>query len=249
MTETIVFATVAYLFVGGWVLGRLVETLGPCPAFLAWLAYPVMMIGWPVTCLACASEVFRRKAAITALLALAAVLIAGPTAPAQPCQSGHCAAPVVQTPVVVAPAVATILPLYGAGYTGGSGSEQTDLLRQLLDEIKALRADVADLKAGGGVPPLKARATEDPTAILKANCASCHTGQKSRAEFQLFTDKGEPVFLNGPTRKEILARVKAQPGHPVMPPPGHDRLTPAQIGALEAAFSTAKAPDPAPPKN
>lgn len=171
--------------------------------------------------------------------ALAALLVAVPTAPAQPCASARCAAPVVQAQPVVTQILGVTVPLYGAGYSG-AGSEQTDLLRQLLEEIKALRSDVANLQAGGTVPPLGARAV-DVSKIVKANCASCHTGEASKGEFQLFTDKGETVRLSPPDRRALEKRVREG----TMPPASKPRLSAEDKAAILNAIKDA--PKPIPP--
>jgi mono/diheme cytochrome c family protein len=174
---------------------------------------------------------------ITALYAaLAALLVAVPTAPAQPCTSARCAAPAVQAQPVVTQILGVTVPLYGAGYSG-AGSEQTDLLRQLLEEIKALRSDVANLQAGGTVPPLGARAV-DVSKIVKANCASCHTGgvaDDKGGGFELFTEKGEVIKLSPADRRSVEKRVREG----TMPPATKPRLSAEDKAALLGALKDA----------
>ena len=101
------------------------------------------------------------------LLPFIALLIAIPATAGDICNTPH------QVTTVQA-AVPFLLPAYGAAYTGVEAADaQTtnDLLRELLAEIKALRAENA---TKGGPSALSI----DPKAALVKNCASCHTAGK-----------------------------------------------------------------------
>lgn len=128
------------------------------------------------------------------------------------------------------------LPISGAAYVGSDTAEQTQLLRDLLAEIKALRQDVQALRQA--VPPADAGgdaasatlADAKVQAAFKNNCARCHTGDKADGGFELFTDKGELVRLSPADRREVAKRVKVDQ----MPKPPA-RLTPADKAMILAA--------------
>lgn len=136
-----------------------------------------------------------------------------------PVRTGHVqtAQTVHAVQAVHAPAVITtaaVLPIYGAAYqqaATGDDDETKALLRQLLEEMRAMRADL------NKVPPqaLGVAAGPDPAAILKKSCASCHTGDKAKGGFLIYTDKGESVKLSPADRREMTKRVAS--GN--MPPP------------------------------
>lgn len=186
------------------------------------------------------------KLAYLLLAGLAVVLVALPTRAGQPCASGHCPPPAVVTsaPVVAAPivaATAAVLPLYGAGYTGtgyGTDDETKELLKQLLQEVKQLRQDLAskggDAPAGDPVGTLSLTAPSVQTVMTKS-CASCHTGEKARKGFQLYTDDGKTVRLSGPDRRAVEQLVKAGQ----MPPPPA-KLSPADRDLVLKAIASGK---------
>lgn len=171
-------------------------------------------------------------------VALAVVLVAVPKTPAQPCHQ-----PVKHDAAFVNVAPAVVLPLYGAAYTGGSGyTEQYDALRLILEELRALRADIASLKGStvpGGALPLKGA---DPIAITRANCASCHSGDAEKGGgFAMFNDKQQPLKLSPADRREITKRVS----NGTMPPPSKPKLSQGDKESLLAALRDApKAPAP-----
>ena len=137
-------------------------------------------------------------------------------ASAEPCARGVCLtnnATVVTTPVVTG---AIALPIYGAAYQTGAGDDETKaLLRLLLEEMKAMRADMR------GAPGVNAAGGPDASAVLKESCASCHTGEKAKGGFLLYTDADEQVKLSPADRREVAKRVAS--GN--MPPP------PKRLGA------------------
>lgn len=141
------------------------------------------------------------------------------TATAGDCSTGVCLTPNVQTVVTNPVATAFTLPIYGAAYQPVAASTDDDtkaLLKALIDEVKALRADIA--KGSSGQPSaLNVPKEIDPLTVLKASCASCHTGEKSKGGFAMYTDKGELVRLSPADRREVSKRV-ANGNMP--PPPG-----------------------------
>jgi mono/diheme cytochrome c family protein len=176
--------------------------------------------------------------AAASLLTLA---VAG-TLHADVCRSTHCAPAQYQAhaayvaPAYVAP-VALAVPLYGASYSGGD-PETAELLRALIEEMRALRADVAGLRG----PQAQAAPGRDPVQVLTANCAACHTaGPKLKGEFEMFSPDGKPLKLNGPDRRAIEKRVREG----TMPPPDKGKLS-ADDKAAIAAFA-ASPPAPAAP--
>jgi mono/diheme cytochrome c family protein len=180
---------------------------------------------------------------IARLYALGGVLVLSGVVTADVCRSTHCAP--VQASAYVAPAyvapVAIAVPLYGASYTGGGDPETAELLRALIEEMRALRADVAGLRTG---PQAQAAPGRDPVAVLSASCAACHTaGPKLKGEFEMFAPDGKPLKLNGPDRRAIEKRVREG----TMPPPDKGKLSADDKAAIAAFAASPPAPAAAPP--
>lgn len=122
-------------------------------------------------------------------------------------------------------------------------SELRDTLKALVEQQKRTNDILERLGQPASppavLPPLIPKAVAppppppDPMVILKTACASCHTGDKSKAGFILYTDKGEMVRLSGPDRREMVAHIAGQKS--VMPPPPA-KLTPEQKSVLTAAL-------------
>ncbi len=145
-----------------------------------------------------------------------------------------------QAVAVVAP-VAVSLPLYGASYTGGDG-ETAEALRAILEELKAMRQELAGLR-GGAAGPQAVTAKNDPDPILVKHCAACHTdGPNVKGDFGMFDDKGILLKLNGPDKRAVVKRVREG----TMPPAGKPRLTVDEKATVET-FAISPAPA-APPK-
>jgi mono/diheme cytochrome c family protein len=161
---------------------------------------------------------------LTALSVLLAGMIA--TASAGDCPNGGvCLTPTVQT-VVTPVATAITLPIYGAAYQPVAASADDDtkaLLKALIDEVRALRADLAKGAPTGQPSALAVPKEVDPVAVLKTACAACHTGEKSKGGFLIYTDKGESVKLSPADRREMTKRI----ANGNMPPP------PGKLGTAE----------------
>lgn len=164
-------------------------------------------------------------------LGVLSILLVGmiATASAGDCHQGVCATPTIQT--IVTPAALT-LPIYGAAYqptAAGNDDETKVLLKTLIDEVKALRADLA--KTPSGQPSALAVPGVDPVAVLKTACASCHTGEKAKGGFLIYTDKGESVKLSPADRREMTKRIS---NGNMPPPPG--KMTVAEKEAVVRAL-------------
>lgn len=161
-----------------------------------------------------------------------------------PASADHCVKPVVavghHNNVVAVP---FLTPLYGASYVGDADADTQRLLEQLLAEIRALRNDLKRPGPaappgdpgddGPPVPPLKAI---DVVALVKTKCASCHTGESAAKGFEMVTEAGDLVKLNGLSRQAVIAHTTGQKGPP-MPPPNKPQMTPAEKEALRRALT------------
>ncbi len=169
-----------------------------------------------------------------AVLALTGTLPAGDSS----CRSATCAQhqAVAAAVVVTAPSLVTV-PLYGASYSGGdtSDAELKDLLRQLIEEQRATRAEIAALRGGAG--PFKAAGAPglDPIAVLTKNCQSCHSGEKPAGGYSMFDDAGSLLKPSPPERRSIEARAVKKGD---MPPSGKPKLTAEEKAAVEAFVAT-----------
>lgn len=161
----------------------------------------------------------RLLAGLLCLLALAL------TAAAEPCHvqpiQVHAQAIQYQVPV---------LPLYTIGYQPAVD------LTPLLDELRALRGEVQQLRAGGGVLPLR----EEPAGlkVLRQACARCHT-EGSAKKVALFSAAG--VLLD---EAALKGRIVAAIHEGRMPP----REAPVQLSGedkYQVLFHLSTSPAPA----
>ena len=157
------------------------------------------------------------KTDFSIVAALVAILLAVPSA------NGDCfrAVKACHQEAVVnyqSAAIVQAIPLYGVSYGGpaaGNDGETQRLLAELLAEVKAMNARLDALKGGGeAVPPVESLASPTVQKVLAVHCAECHTGDKAKEGFQLFTATGQPVKLSGPDRKAADKRLAAN----TMPP-------------------------------
>jgi mono/diheme cytochrome c family protein len=168
--------------------------------------------------------------AYTLALLLAGTLVALPNPPV--ChQPAHVANKVVVANAAIVPAV---LPLYGAGYVGAASTddETKELLRRIAEGQEKILKALENL--GGGTVGIQEDKGPDVFALVKAKCASCHSGEKAKGGFQMLNDAGEFLRLSGPDRRSVLARIEGKGGAVMPPPPG--KLTPAELQALKAAL-------------
>lgn len=109
-----------------------------------------------------------------------------------------------------------VLPLYTIGYQAPVD------LTPLLEELRAMRLEMQQLRAGGGVLPL-----EEPAGlkVLRESCGRCHTGPDAKKGFQVFDAKGTLVGDAG----KIVSAIDAG----TMPPP------PAKL-SFEAKYNALK---------
>jgi hypothetical protein len=158
------------------------------------------------------------------LFAFCGLLVAIPIASADVCHT-----PAVLHQVQAIQAVPFLLPAYGASYTGVEAADAqstNDLLRQLLEEIRALRSE------SKGLGPSVASVAVDPKPVLVKNCASCHTdGKLKNTEFVMFNAEGNLRKFSGPDKKEMFAKVEKN----VMPSKG--KLSEADKATILSAFS------------
>lgn len=143
----------------------------------------------------------KRIIAIAALLNFAAVADAG-------CAVVHRA--VVKQQVVVAPvvqALAVAVPAYGAGYSPQPADPE--LLRQLLEEIRAMRAELrAALQQGQPAQP-----AQEPSAaaLLDNSCAKCHKAGDADSKgggFVMVEADGKLSLLSLEHKNRIARRIQ-----------------------------------------
>jgi len=107
---------------------------------------------------------------------------------------------------VVVPAQ-IVVPSYGAGYQSQQDSE---LLRQILEELKALRLELSQ----GGLKT-------DGLTVVKNECARCHAEQtagKKGGGFVLFEKDGAASVLSLEQKKLVTLRVSSSDPAQRMPP-------------------------------
>ncbi len=134
-------------------------------------------------------------------------------------------------------AAAVVVPAYGAAYHPGykeptaEGDDETkELLKKSIEgqnETNALLRALLEKQGVTAPGNPSATAAGDARGILKTQCADCHTGDKAKADFQMFTDKGEPVKLSPADRRAIVDRLNGRGA--IMPPP------PKKIAAADKA--------------
>lgn len=150
------------------------------------------------------------------------------------------------------------IPAYSAGYSGPPAAAYSDpALQTVLEEVRALRADLEDLRILLGHPPrLRAgRAGADHPAqlVIKQKCAACHseqTAEKQGKGLILFSKAGVVPELAADKIGKVL--IRAFDGS--MPPPERQKdfppLTDVEYGQLIDLLSAKPrpaAPAPKPP--
>jgi mono/diheme cytochrome c family protein len=170
--------------------------------------------------------------AVIALLAIAATpLLACPL---------KSVAVVQQAQFVAATPLLLTVPTYGASYQypQQSSGEQADLLRQLLEEIRAMRADLRSLQQN--VPATAANGQ----TIVENSCIKCHQpalAGKAGTDFLLVDGEGRLAQLSDREKARIRSRVAVARNMP----PGKP-LPPEQAKAV-VDFLTQQAAPAAPP--
>lgn len=80
----------------------------------------------------------------------------------------------------------TVVQAYGPGHDA-----HADLLKQILAELKGMRAELALLR------PAAAQGPDAGPKLLAQRCASCHTGAAEQGNgFQIFTAEGKEAYLS-----------------------------------------------------
>jgi len=168
--------------------------------------------------------------AIIALLALGSTPLLACPAPVRVVSQS---AALVATPLYI--------PTYGASYQYQQTSGATDdLLRQLLEEIRGMRAEMRALQ---GNSPTASIASGK--AIVEASCISCHQpalAAKKGTDFLLVDGEGNLAALSPKEKARINARVAVARNMP----PGK-ALPPDQAKAVVCFLSQSTAPPPATP--
>lgn len=151
----------------------------------------------------------KRIVAVAALLIFTAVVDAA-------CPTLHRQA-VVKQQAVVAPvvqALAVAVPAYGAGYAPPQQTADAETLRQLLEEIRAMRAELrAALQQAQQQPQ-----AVDAGALAGSVCARCHQASQADARgggFVMVEDDGSLSVLSLEHRNRIRRRIE----NGSMPPP------------------------------
>lgn len=127
------------------------------------------------------------------------------------------------------------LPAYGAGYQVQPGAgEQEQILLKILQELKAMRAESAALRAGAS-----------PTApahvqVFAARCVQCHESSVAKAKGKGFVlmQGGREVELTPEMRLEVIRRVHEKE----MPP--DNPLSDEEYSKLVVSLSTRQKPQP-----
>jgi len=138
---------------------------------------------------------------------------------------------------VVTPVIAPVaIPLYGAGYNPGYGQQQggdpdtNALLKQLLEEMKAMRAELAKQPdaTASSAGDVEAKAT---LALLQKSCMSCHTEGSEKGDLAMFSKEGDAFKLSGAAKREIIRRVTSG-----SMPPKPAVLSAAEKAAIKKAY-------------
>lgn len=142
-----------------------------------------------------------------------------------------------QPAVVQVPVGQVLIPVYSAVYTPPqqTGDPSTaELLRELIAEIKAMRAELAASR----LPPQMQLAIADGKRALTTNCIKCHGHDAAPTKgdgFALFDRGGELLPLADRDRQRVHARVSRN-----SMPPAPAKLNPADREAILKAFAPTK---------
>lgn len=178
-------------------------------------------------------------------IALLVVLIVAANVHAQPCHPAARSCAVQQAAIVqqvlAVPAVtfqSILVPVYAAAYVGPQVEQQTaaddetkELLRQLLEETRAMRADLQSLR--GPVLPL---VQEGSLKAIQTNCQKCHsptTADAAGGGFKLFAANGSLAQLDARDKARVVNRVSRN-----SMPPAPAKVTAADKKAILEAFQT-----------
>lgn len=158
--------------------------------------------------------------------------IAAVSTASTPCTSTQCA---TTTAVVATPATAVVtnpiaalsqilVPTYGAQFVP-SGQQQTagdEVLREILQELRAMRAEIAALKQPAVLP----LALADAGKVMSKSCVKCHgkdAAEKDGGGFVMFDQAGGLLQLAEADKRRVANRVSRNS----MPP------APAKLAAVD----------------
>lgn len=143
----------------------------------------------------------------------------------------------VVTPVIAPVAVPFFTNLYGAGYNpqpaepqAKADPENAALLKQLLEEIRGMRAEMAG-KAAATSSDAGQEEAKKTLAMLQKSCMNCHTEGSEKGDLAMFSKDGEAFKLSGAAKREIIRRVTSG-----SMPPKPAVLSAAEKAAIKKAY-------------
>lgn len=162
------------------------------------------------------------------LLGLALSLSIVAVSTAAPCSTVQCATgtAIVATPVapVILPATQLVVPVYGSQFVPGAAQQQAqdEVLREILQELRAMRSELQALKQPAALPLSLANASQ----VMAKSCVKCHgaaSADKDGGGFVMFNDGGGLLTLSDRDKQRIVNRVSRNS----MPP------APAKLAAVD----------------
>lgn len=143
----------------------------------------------------------------------------------------------------VNPAVAAVVPVYTAvhGPQSQSSDELLAAVKELTAEVRALREELAAIRAAQTEATGPAGPKPEPLAVAKASCLKCHgpaAADDKGGGFRLFADDEGKAFapLSPRDRQRIASRV----ANGTMPPPKATPPGAAEKAALVEWFTLKK---------
>ena len=151
------------------------------------------------------------------------------------------------------------MPQYSAGFVGPPAAAYSDpAVQAVLEEVRALRADLEDLRVTMGHPPRlragRGGANHPANAVVKAKCAACH-GEQAAAKLGkglVLFSKGQVPELNGvktstgtDAAAEVMFRVFKNSMPPIERQKDFPALTDQEVAELVDLLSGPGKPRPA----